>query len=39
MDNVVLIETAWGDWDIAVQIERTEQLIAAAHELNNYIKE
>ena len=34
-----MIETAWGDWDIAIQIERTEQMIAAAHELSNYIKE
>lgn len=38
MDNVVLIETAWGDRDIAIQIERTEQMTAAAHELSDYIK-
>ena len=38
MDNVVLIETAWGDRDIAIQIERTEQMIAAAQELSDYIK-
>lgn len=37
MDNVVLIETAWGERDIAIQIDRTEQMIAAAHELSDYI--
>ncbi|WP_435322136.1 hypothetical protein [Muriventricola aceti] len=38
MDNVVLIETTWGDQDIAIQIERTEQMTAATYELSNYIK-
>lgn len=37
MDNVVLIETAWGERDIAIQIDRTEQMITAAHELSDYI--
>ena len=39
MDNVILIKTAWGDRDIAIQIERTAQMIAAAHKLSDYIKD
>ena len=34
MDNVVF---AWGDQDIAIQINRTEQMLAAARELSDYI--
>ncbi|GEM_PF-3392956 len=38
MDNVVLIETAWGDQDIAIQIERTAEMTTAARELSDCIK-
>ena len=38
MDNVVLIETAWGDQDIAIQIERTAEMTTVARELSDYIK-
>ena len=39
MDNVVWIETSWGDWDLAIQIERTDKMIVAARELGDYIRD
>lgn len=38
MDNVVLIETAWENRDLAIQIERTDKMIAVARELGDYIR-
>lgn len=38
MSNLVLIQTAWGEQDAIIQIERTDEFAATAQRLSDYIR-